>query len=335
MELKNDFVNFIQTQLQKKVKYNKTSLEKIAATYGIIDLNNVKEYTELAIVNQARKLAHATGTIKQRFDTIVELYYSQVNLSHRTSQSMLLQQYSTPCPIGYIAGVFCGMDGNGYYFEPSAGNGLLTIASEAHNFMVNEIDDVRRSNLETQGFFKVLNQDATAPFPYEKSFDAIITNPPFGKLDKAIIFNEYQIKVLDHLMCIRALNVMKDNGRAALIIGGHTDWDEKGRIQAGKIRMFFSYLHEFYHVLDTINIDGSKLYSRQGTAFDVRLILIAGRKLSPGGFAPLFNKAVDTVVSDFNTLFERVTQYELSTDDLETEALALEIELDLINLIEL
>lgn len=352
MERKDDFVEFIQDQLKNKIRYNKTSLEKIAATYSIIDPNHVKEYTELAIVKQARKLAHTSGTVETRYDSIVELYQSQVNLSHRTSQSMLLQQYSTPAPIGYIAGVFCGMDQDGFYFEPSAGNGLLTIAAIPQQFMVNEIDDVRRSNLEDQNFFKILNKDATEPFPYASSFDAIITNPPFGKLDNPIDFNGYSISVLDHLMCIRALNTMKDDGRAALIIGGHTTWDERGRIQAGKNRIFFSYLHEFYNVIDCINIDGHKIYSRQGTTMDVRLILIAGRKITPGGFAPLFNPETDKVVSDFNALYKRVMQYKSlpedtdrsapcttakkttkdPTDVFEAEAMALELELELMKL---
>ena len=256
---------------------------------------------------------------------------------------MLLQQYSTPAPIGFVAGLFCGFNKIGEYFEPSAGNGLLTIAGNPGNFIVNEIDDVRRGNLETQGFLKVTNQDATEPFPYPNRFDGLITNPPFGTLDNAIDCSGSRIKVLDHLMCIRALDCLKDQGRAALIIGGHTTWDERGRIQAGKNRIFFSYLHEFYNVIDCINIDGHKLYSRQGTSFDVRLILIAGRKETPGGFAPRFNSGSDKVVSDFNALYERVAQYKSASADtdnfapgttasLELEAAALELELDLINM---
>ena len=45
----------------------------------------------------------------------------------------------------------------------------------------------------------------------------------------------------------------------------------KGRITSGKNRIFFNYLYSRYHVADVINIDGHKLYSRQGTSFDVRL----------------------------------------------------------------
>ena len=47
--------------------------------------------------------------------------------------------------------------------------------------------------------------------------------------------------------------------------------------------------------LDVININGAKLYSRQGTSFDVRLILIDGRKELPFGAAPIFNPNKDRV----------------------------------------
>jgi hypothetical protein len=94
---------------------------------------------------------------------------------------------------------------------------------------------------------------------------------------------------LEHLMALRALDCMASDGKAAIIIGGHTRWDEKGRVQAGKNRIFFNYLYSRYNVADVINIDGGKLYSRQGTSFDVRLILINGRKKVPEGAAPVYD----------------------------------------------
>jgi hypothetical protein len=100
-------------------------------------------------------------------------------------------------------------------------------------------------------------------------------------------YETFNIEVLDHLMALRALDCMKDNGKAAIIIGGHTRYDKKGRIQKGKNRFFFNYLFSRYHVVDIIPIDGKKLYSRQGTSFDTRLMLIDGRKSQPSGAAPL------------------------------------------------
>lgn len=333
------FVQAVQVELAHKKKHDKTSLEKLAATYGITDKTEVKEFTELAIVKQARYIAQSNLPLKERFDSIVELYHSQVNLSHRTSQSILLQQYSTPAPIGFIAGIFCWLDKlhirGGYGFEPSAGNGLLTVAARPERMYVNEIDTLRRSNLKTQGYANVWERDASKPFfDVEHTFQAVITNPPFGRLDKPVLFDTFPIDTLDHLMALRALETMTYNGRAAIIIGGHTEYDSKGRVQAGRNRIFFNYLYSRYYVADVLQIDGRKLYSRQGTSVNVRLILISGKKEKHSGVAPVYNKTKDAPVRTFDALYERVTEAmdyvpapekeEEQMNALEREALALE-----------
>ena len=342
---RDQFVLTVEKDLQEKVHHNKKAIEKLAASFGITDKTEVKELTELAIVKRARQLAHSEGTVRERFDKIVELYNSQVNLSHRTSQSILLQQYSTPAPIAYLAGVFCGIDKatpNSIFFEPSAGNGLLTVAGNPKDFIVNEIDPTRNRNLQTQGYMKVTKDDATKPFrEYIRKFDAVLTNPPFGNSEKEILWATFPIRPLEHIMALTALDCMKYSGRAAIIIGGHTRWDDKGRIQAGKQRIFFNYLYSRYHVADVINIDGAKLYSRQGTSFDVRLILINARKQEPFGAAPVYNPLKDVEVKTFDDLFERVMDaMETNTPmkpltELEKEALALQTLLDSKNLGEL
>jgi hypothetical protein len=311
----NAFVFAVGAELMLHKKHNKTSMEKLAASYGITDKTEVKEFTELAIVRQARHLAHEEGGLKERFDKIVELYHNQVNLSHRTSQSILLQQYSTPAPIGFIAGIFCELDKleekNGYGFEPSAGNGLLTIAGDPERIYVNEIDRLRNSNLKSQDFCKVWSRDASKPFfDLQKEFAAVITNPPFGRLDydHPVMFDSYKIQTLEHLMALRALETMADDGKAAFIIGGHTKWDSKGRIEAGRNRIFFNYLYSRYNVIDVVQIDGHKLYSRQGTSFDTRLVLIDGRKDKPAGVAPVYDAYKDGVIKTFDELFDRVME---------------------------
>lgn len=302
------YVAAVTNALEEGTKHNKISLEKLAASFGIQDKTEVKELTELAIVKRARKLAHQGDSVWERFLNIVSLYNNQVNLSHRTSQSILLQQYSTPAPIAYLAGVFCGLADFPLHkkaFEPSAGNGMLTIAGKVECFEVNEIDSLRNSNLHKQGFFHVGQQDATK-IKCRQVFDAVLTNPPFGKMDMEVMFDTFPIKTLEQLMALRALECMKNSGKAAIIIGGHTSWDDKGRIQAGKNRIFFNYLYSRYNVMDVINIDGHKLYSRQGTSFDVRLILIDGRKEKPQGAAPIHDPHKEQEVKTFDELFERV-----------------------------
>jgi predicted RNA methylase len=316
-ENERKFVDKLISDTGNNVSYNKIKLEKLAKQYGIQEQNLAKELAELSISFVARVYAHDSElTLKERYDKIVKLYENQVNLSHRTSESILLQQYSTPAPIGYLAGLFCGFDKEGgNYFEPSAGNGLLTITGNSKDFIVNEIDKIRNRNLSVFNFQEVLRQDASEPFVgFEKKFDAIITNPPFGKTE-ATRYGNSDIKSLEQVMALRALDTMKDSGRAAIIIGGHTEYDSEGRIQAGKNRIFFVYLYRNYNVVDVINISGRYLYSRQGTSFNVRLILINGRKQIPSGFPPLIEKPMPpdetnspTPVTDFNTLWNRVSK---------------------------
>ncbi|MBD3638167.1 MAG: strawberry notch family protein, partial [Crocinitomicaceae bacterium] len=298
-------------------KNNRRYIEKVAGEYGITDKTKVKELSELGIVMAARELASRNEPIQDKYDNIVSLYQRQVNLSFRTSQSILLQQYSTPAPIAYLMGIYCGIDKDSSVFEPSAGNGLLTIAAKPENVTVNEIDLIRRQNLLEQGYKKVIAQDASQPFAqYRNQFDAVLTNPPFGRLGEPVLYDTYKISDLDHLMALIALDTMKDSGKAAIIIGGHTKYDTERRIQKGKNRIFFNYLYHNYHVDDVIAIDGSKLYSRQGTSFDVRLILINGRKSSPNGAAPLKTKELETVITSFDQLYTRVMAH-VNTEDME------------------
>jgi predicted RNA methylase len=349
MESKLLFLKQISRDLLHQTKHNKRSVEKMAGDFGITDKTEIKELTELAIVLRARTIAHGSQSIEKKYWQIVELYEHQVNLSHRTSHSVLLQQYSTPAPISYLAGIFVHANEGVSIFEPSAGNGLLTIAAHPSQVIVNEIDDLRRSNLERQGFKQVLMQDATKPFVgFEKKFDAVLTNPPFGLLDQAVQYDTVNIEVLDHVMAFRALDCMKDDGKAAIIIGGHTRYDRKGRLQKGKNRFFFNYLFSRYNVVDIIPIDGHTLYSRQGTSFDTRLILVDGRKLTPEGAGPLRDEIRDKVVDSFEELYHRVMRVtrllqkptsprprELSMNRLELEAEALALELELTSFDEL
>ncbi|WP_430811096.1 MULTISPECIES: hypothetical protein [unclassified Carboxylicivirga] len=306
---KKGYISRIREDLLNGRKHSKTNIESIAKGFGITNKNLVKEYTELAIVLNAREIAHDNSlTTYEKYLDIVALYQSQVNLSMRTSMSVLMQQYSTPAPISFLASSYVrNTNDDSLYLEPSAGNGLLTIALPYHQTYVNELDDVRLSNLKEQPFAKVSSWNAVKPpFAYDRKFDGVITNPPFGSLSQPELFGKFKIKRLEHAMALNALRCMKDDGKAAIIIGGHTSWDKHGRVSAGQNRIFLNYLYHFYNVEDIIPINGKKLYSRQGTSFNTRLILIDGAKFKPEGAAPLKNKLHSTMVNSHEELWDRV-----------------------------
>ncbi|WP_068475503.1 SAM-dependent methyltransferase [Saccharicrinis aurantiacus] len=309
MKTKKGYISRIREDLRNAHKHSKTTIEKIAKGFGITNKNLVKEYTELAIVLNAREIAHdASLNTYEKYLAIVALYQSQVNLSMRTSMSVLMQQYSTPAPISFLASSYVrNPKQEALYLEPSAGNGLLTIALPYRKTFVNELDDIRLENLKEQPFAKVSSWDALKPpFAYNKKFEGVLTNPPFGTLSEAMLFGKFKIKRLEHAMALNALRCMKDDGKAAIIIGGHTSWDKQGRVSAGNNRIFLNYLYHFYNVEDIIPINGKKLYSRQGTSFNTRLILIDGAKYKPQGAAPLKNELHNTIVNSHEELWERV-----------------------------
>lgn len=312
------FISYVIEYSNNLEQLSRTKLEKKGIELGINDPREIKELTETALVAINRSIAQQLGlSIKGRYEKMVEIYKAQPNLSLRTSTSILLQQYSTPAPLAYLLGIYCKLHEGVTAFEPSAGNGIMTIASASKkDVYVNEIDELRRTNLEKQGFAKVFNTDASKDFKtgnYRSffdniEFDAVITNPPFASLnpDEYRTFGGYEIRNLDHLMTIYALGTMKDSGRAGIIVGGHTEWDDYGRIKAGKNLKFLSYLYKNYNVDDVININGD-LYSRMGTSFDIRMILINGRKDIPSGQAPNKSQINSEKVNTFEQLFERIS----------------------------
>lgn len=286
----------------KKILEGYSTLSDMSAT-------DMQELVELAMTNETRNVALKyinSGKQKFGYDLILAMYNVQPLLNARDSTRFERQQYSTPAPFGYVMGQFV-QSGKTIesVLEPSAGNGALTITFPSAIVHVNDIDERRLENLRTLGYGKVTNQDALVPFSGE--VDAVLANPPFGSTT-AREFDEGQIKIssLEGLMAINALESMKDNGRAAIVIGGNTSYRDNGAMQSKDMRLF-AYLYSHYNVVDVINLNGD-MYKRNGTKYDVRIILINGRKKSPFKLIapPVKSKARAEQVNSFEELYNRI-----------------------------
>ena len=286
----------------KKILEGYSTLSDMSAT-------DMQELVELAMTNETRNVALKyinSGKQKFGYDLILAMYNVQPLLNARDSTRFERQQYSTPTPFGYVMGQFV-QSGKTIesVLEPSAGNGALTITFPSAIVHVNDIDERRLENLRTLWYGKVTNQDALVPFSGE--VDAVLTNPPFGSTT-AREFDEGQIKIssLEGLMAINALESMKDNGRAAIVIGGNTSYRDNGAMQSKDMRLF-AYLYSHYNVVDVINLNGD-MYKRNGTKYDVRIILINGRKKGPFKLIapPVKSKARAEQVNSFEELYNRI-----------------------------
>ena len=302
------FIDVVNLQLGFKHKFNGiVELRKIAERVGLKDIKDtdLQELAETAIVKRARGIASSESTNNaEKFKRIKTLYENQPSLNQRDSERVMKQQYSTPAPYAFLADMY--VKGNGKVIEsalePSAGNGMLTIGLPMDKVHVNDIDDTRLLNLNRQGFGKVTSQDGTQPFNV-KPVDIVITNPPFGSATQRN-YDGYKISSLEGQMAINALDSMKGDGRAAIIIGGNTEYAKNGSLKP-KDKAFLGYLYSHYNVEDVINVDGS-LYAKQGTSYPTRIILINGRRLNGNAFPPVKDKARAETVKDYDELYKRI-----------------------------
>ena len=302
------FMDRVNTRLGFGQKINGiVELRKMADECGLKDVKDtdLQELAETAIVQRARGIASSESTNNaEKFKRIKKLYENQPSLNQRDSERVMKQQYSTPAPYAFLADMY--VKGNGKEIksalEPSAGNGMLTIGLPKDAVHVNDIDAQRLENLRRQGFKNVTSQDGTQPFA-DKDVDVVVTNPPFGSaIPKE--YDGYKISSLEGQMAINALESMKDDGRAAIIIGGKTEYAKNGSLNP-KDKAFLGYLYSHYNVEDVINVDGS-LYAKQGTSYPTRIILINGRRLDENAFPPVKDKARAETVKDYDELYKRI-----------------------------
>jgi hypothetical protein len=234
--------------------------------------NEIFEAVESVLIRFSREIVAMSKDNQKVMKNLMTLYKVQPTISMRDSDRVMLQQYSTPIPYAYAAGVW--MKNQNKYLEPTAGNGLLTVALDPSKVDVNEIDKTRFDMLADQGFSSVSSRDALEGF--SGKYDGIIANPPFGSTDKITTQDGYPISELAQRIVYESLKTLTTDGKASFVIGGHTEYDEKG-IMKGRDRFFFNYLYDNFNVVDVINVAGD-LYGKQGTTYPTRLILIDGRR---------------------------------------------------------
>lgn len=267
----------------------------------------IEEAYEYAIVLRARKIISDMKNKPRRevYGALKDLYQTQPNLATRTGTSIEAQAYSTPVHLAYLAQEFAGVDDSTWNYEPTGGTGMLVTKAEPAQTKVNELNDTRLEILKDQNFLTT-QRDASADDGKNLGvFDAITANPPFGSM-KTKEIQGYKISKLEHAIMMNALRKMKDDGKAAFIIGGH-NFDGKDGEMIGVQRIFLNWLYHHYNVVANIEIPGSE-YARQGASFPVRLIVVHGRKATPTGYAPEARDAYQAVnkIDDILSLLEDV-----------------------------
>lgn len=341
------FVKSMMAKLEEGEKMQQRDVEALMKRHSISDIQTATQLTEKAIVEHCRKVATKlemnNSSIHNTFEYVKEIYDNQPVIKPRDGQSRSLQQYSTPCPISWILGRFvrkhplsCDRAVDYSVLEPTAGNGMLTVAFPPHRVTVNELDEIRFANLTMKDpdfaeYHQAINMDANILPVEDRSFDCVITNPPFAKLESDFLVRKgrkgerettYTFKALDHKLAILALEKMKDDGRCAIIVGGRlaskmydhrtTYWEPSGKLRGGEWMQFLNYINRAYFLNDVIYCDGD-LYRKQGTTFPIVILLINGRREQFNN-DPLmlwhdYDADIDSQVTSFNDLLKRVGKH--------------------------
>ncbi|MBQ4377074.1 MAG: strawberry notch C-terminal domain-containing protein, partial [Bacteroidales bacterium] len=259
-------------------------IRKLASESGLmVDADGkddiaLQELVEDGLVRVARSIVESRqygepGSV-EAYEAICRLYEMQPTIARRSAERIRMQQYSTPLPMSFVADMFAYRDNMSSVLEPTAGNGMLVFAIPASKVDVNELDKTRLANLKEQGFRSVSSKDAKGNDLFDGEYDAVIANPPFGDAE-AKDYDGKQIAGLDEQIALNALARMKDDGRAAIIIGGNMEYGKNGGINGNKA--FWTYLYNHYNVKGVVDMDG-KLFAKQGTTYPTRMILIDGRR---------------------------------------------------------
>lgn len=297
------------------------------------DHKQVDEAIEKAIVRSARILISGSEslapptTTHQAFDRLTDLLSRQPRLAVRTSTSTAQQAYSTPIPIAYFAATLAGIDTNSTVYEPTAGNGALLISANPAQVIANELNSDRLAELQHQGYAQLTQHDACDYSPGHSIADVVIANPPFGRARDPTTGHSRRFAIgdtwsaqLDHAIAYKALDALKDDGRAVLIIAAPhrrtqqiTDEYRANQYNERETRGFFFNLYRHYTVTDHLTLDGD-LYAKQGAGADIDLIVIQGRRPSRDGPFIRALPAVDVppIFNTFDQLKERLPDVPLS-----------------------
>lgn len=217
------------------------------------------------------------------------LAFDETLVAHndRNGIRSFMQQFSTPFPIAQIAFELTMPMIKQRVLEPTVGNGVLIAPFLGRDVELKliELDKTRaaRANFLAEKYnnTSVIVADALEKLKeISPEIDILVTNPPFETLKKERVVvdrngTKITIKTLDHLIAFNALEKLKNNGRAFLILPA--EMIEKGRLKGSK-RFWDNYLRATYNIAGSACVDG-RLFRKMGAQFPVLIYMIAGRRL--------------------------------------------------------
>ncbi|MGX9960610.1 strawberry notch C-terminal domain-containing protein [Xanthomonas euvesicatoria] len=245
------------------------------------EMRRVQEAVEAALVRRLSAFAAEGGRSSEAIHAMaVRLLEGQPAFEARTSSSVMLQQYSSPLPMGVAAQVALGDMRGRTVLEPTIGNGSLVSTISGARIVGVDLDNARLANVRRARSDVIAEVGDATVIDFTKfndglRFDAVIANPPFGKLESSIMMNGLKVNRLDHLVLLKALASRADDGVGVFIIGADSYIDTRAGKVSGASRYLFNWLADHYQI-DVVEIPG-RTYAKQGATFPVRMVVVGKR----------------------------------------------------------
>ena len=242
-------------------------------TVGAWDWKAAYEACEVATVLFLRKYGKAlfrkAASPTARLSALSKIAGLLPTHTRRSEESQVLQQFSTPAPLGLAAVAAASIAAGDIVLEPSAGTGLLAILAEISGgtLLLNELAETRADLLvalfpaiAVTRFDAAQIDDHLAPGALPS---VVLMNPPFSAM--ASVTGRMADTAYRHVAS--ALARLADGGRLVAITGANFGPDLPAWREA------FVRLQEHGRVVFTAAIDGS-VYAKHGTTIDTRLTVI-------------------------------------------------------------
>lgn len=285
-DIADKLVPFAKSLLTREKPATNVDLDKAMVEAGL-DPNDRKKAQES--LEGAITLLIRQENLYGDFFRLNKLYTNMPNLNERTGGSMTRQAYSTPHILTSILTEAIGLPKTGglTIYEPTAGNGLLLSGvvenSDAtkNTYFLNELDKSRNEMLEKLFPEAVIsNEDATTFEPYI-NVDLVMANPPFGSIPAETVYptkgekSEIVLTKLEYFIAWKALENMRDDGKAVIILGA-----EKENQITGNHSIFVKAMYNQFNITGHFELDG-QFYRKMGAEWPVEIFVIEGRKDYP------------------------------------------------------
>lgn len=294
--------NFVRNALESGGAVGRAEVVRMGNELGLED-REAEEWAELGSTEASRGIVQSAMTPREKFAALVSLYDKMPRAATRDVETKVNQQYSTPPPLAYVASLLADIPGGTTVVDPTAGHGMLTIASNPQaRVALNELAQGRLGRLArfVRGLpnGRVSNLDATSQQFLEalgaSGVDRLAMNPPFGTvmgpdgksvswpIANAALPGTKSTVSIDLAIGLNSLDRLAPDGKAFLIIGsktgtpfGEMSQDPAVRAKDYRRAVMLEFFQRF-NVVDWFTVGGD-LYRKMGAGWPVDVIIVHGK----------------------------------------------------------